>query len=86
VQGIFIGAVAAFVVFITIIGPEYDYSYSIALSVCLPCYRKHGSDFEHPAFEKGGGREESLTSPKHVIGLNTDKDIELEKVGIKQIE
>lgn len=62
VQGIFIGAVAAFVVFITIIGPE-----------------KHGSDFEQPAFERGGVREESLRAPKHVISLNTDDDIELEK-------
>lgn len=79
-QGIFIGAVAAFVVFITIIGPEYDCSYSLALSACLPCYRKHGSNFEQPAFEKGGVREESLRAPKHVIGLNTDEDIELEKV------
>ncbi|EDQ98731.1 uncharacterized protein LACBIDRAFT_296794 [Laccaria bicolor S238N-H82] len=78
VQGIFIGAVAAFVVFITIIGPEYD-SYSIVLSVCLPRYRKHGSDFEQPAFERGGVREESLRAPKHVISLNTDDDIELEK-------
>ena len=85
-HAIFVGVVAASVVF-SIIGPEYyDYSHSIASSVCLPCYRKHGSDFDQKAFEKDGVREEYLRALKHVIELNADEDIEFEKVSIKHIE
>ncbi|KAG6855937.1 hypothetical protein H0H87_009280 [Tephrocybe sp. NHM501043] len=63
VQGILIGVVAAFVVFITIIGPEY---------VSMDCHhrsrspvrllRKHGSHFEkhRTAFEEGAAQDNAL--------------------------
>lgn len=65
VQGIFIGVVAAYVVVVTIFGPEYV--------VYLSCYshvdhevvspdRHHSSHFEQhkAAFEEGGGQDDAV--------------------------
>ena len=89
VQGIFIGAVTAFVVFITIIGPEYAYANPIPPFVCLHLDRKHGATFEQPRsdFEKGGARDKSLRVPRLIIGLSSESEaIELEKASVQIID
>jgi hypothetical protein len=89
VQGIFIGTVTAFVVFITIIGPEYAYANPILPFVCLHLDRKHGATFEQPRsdFEKGGVRGKSSRVPKLIIGLSSEPEaIELEKARVKIID
>jgi SHS family lactate transporter-like MFS transporter len=64
VQGLLIGVVAAFVIFITIIGPEYVFPLLCALStsnfLCL--LRNHGSHFENhkTAFEEGAARDDAM--------------------------
>ncbi|KAI0059598.1 MFS general substrate transporter [Artomyces pyxidatus] len=61
VQGIFIGAVAAFTIFIVIIGPECVYGPPDFRSVCLTgVHRNHGSQFEKhkAAFEEDSETDE----------------------------
>lgn len=87
-QGIFIGTVTAFVVLITIIGPEYAYAKPTHLFVCLHLARKHGATFEQPRseFEKGGARDRSLRVPRLIIGLSSESEaIELEKASVQII-
>lgn len=73
VQGIFIGTVTAFVVFITIIGPEKHGT----------TFEQTGSDFE-----KGGVRDKSSRVPKLIIGLSSESEagIELEKASVNIID
>ena len=65
VQGIFIGVVAAFVILITVVGPEYVYRFLASrlrkLIVCRYT-RKHASHFEEhkTAFEEGGGGDDAI--------------------------
>ena len=59
-QGIFIGVVAAFVVLITIVGPEYA-GFLLLFSLSLTnVNRKHGSHFEQhkAAFEQGAAEDD----------------------------
>jgi len=89
VQGIFIGTVTAFVVIITIIGPEYAYANPIHPFVCLHLDRKHGATFEQTRsdFEKGSVRNKSSRVPKLIIGLSSELEaIELEKASVKVID
>jgi SHS family lactate transporter-like MFS transporter len=65
VQGILIGVVAAFVIFITIIGPECVFPppplFRGDHADWPPAHRNHGSHFEkhRAAFDEGGGSDDA---------------------------
>lgn len=93
VQGILIGVVAAFVIFITIIGPEYVpipffvlYTLSQNLTSTL-CGRNHSSHFEKhkAAFEEGAARDDAVYdedgNARDVDGSPRSASIEDEKKG-----
>ena len=66
IQGILIGAVAAFVVCMIVIGPEYAHVAPFSVSGILTVvfhYRNLGSHFERykTAIEEGGGRDEEVS-------------------------
>lgn len=74
VQGLFIGIVAAFVVFITVVGPERHGS------------SFEGSNSFRRSFDKDNIGDKILTSvPRHVIVFNRHDGIELEKASIEHI-
>jgi SHS family lactate transporter-like MFS transporter len=68
VQGILLGAIAAFVIFITVIGPECVFvpisSFRTWEHLFVPFFshRNHGSHFEQekPGFEDGGDKMRSV--------------------------
>jgi len=75
VQGILLGVVAAFTLFMTIIGPE-----CVLLSLFYPVhmltrlvFRNHGAHFEKhkTAFEEGGGRDDALIEDDGRIAAET---------------
>ena len=75
VQGILIGVVSAFVLIVTIFGPEYVSPGSLYLRPSLMLHRNHGSHFENAktAFEEGGGRGELADDPE-VLTESRDKN------------
>ena len=66
VQGILIGVVSAFVLLVTVFGPECVSPGSLYPRLLLMLYRNHGSHFENAktAFEEGGGRDELAEAPE----------------------
>jgi MFS transporter, SHS family, lactate transporter len=82
VQGILIGVVSAFVLIVTVFGPEYVSPGSLYPRFSLMLYRNHGSHFENAktAFEEGGGRDELADAPE-VLTERRDQDW-MEKVNV----
>lgn len=82
VQGIFIGVIAAYVVVVTIFGPEYVvcfFCYSrVDHEVASPCHRHHSSHFEKhkTAFEEGGGQDEADMGSEQPDGIEIHEDDE----------
>jgi MFS transporter, SHS family, lactate transporter len=71
VQGILIGCVAAFVFFITIIGPEYVSGFSMRYPLTL--IRNHGAHFEKhkTAFEQGAADDDAGTKERRDSNLDS---------------
>jgi SHS family lactate transporter-like MFS transporter len=82
VQGILIGVVSAFVLIVTVFGPEYVSPGSLYLRLLLMLYRNHGSHFENAktAFEEGGGRDELADGPEVLTGKGDQRSMEKEDV------
>lgn len=83
VQGIFIGTVAAYVILVTIFGPEYDLLFSrdshVDSRVCmLVQHRHHSSHFEKhkTAFEEGGGQDDAIMEGGRLDSLDGREDDE----------
>lgn len=86
VQGILLGAIATFVIFITIIGPEcvfvpilFSFPNLGTLILCCFSHRNHGSHFEQEkqGLEDGGANgppaEDEEKSPEVLSEDNTEK-------------
>jgi SHS family lactate transporter-like MFS transporter len=83
VQGILIGAVVAFIVIITVIGPECVFSPSFLLWIRRwmnangALRRNHGSHFERhrAAFDEGGGRDDAYIDDEgvHTVAGDAEK-------------
>ena len=84
VQGLLIGCVAAFVIFITIIGPEYVYFVFHTFRLSTPPFliRNHGSHFEahKTAFEEGAAQDDAVVGEINLKELSNSKQITDEKV------
>ena len=83
VQGILLGAIATFVIFITIVGPECVFvaisffrSWEHLLYLCpfFP-HRNHGSNFEKekPGFENGGDKWNSAEDEEKSPDVQTEE-------------
>ena len=82
VQGLFIGLVAAFVVFITMIGPEYVFRFEWFSCILADIrFRNHSSHFEHhkTAFEEGAANDDATIEPQN-SPKDEEKPTEIEKI------
>ena len=80
VQGILLGAIASFVIFITIIGPEYVFvpipSFRPWEHLLVPFFshRNHGSNFEQekPGFEDDGDKWRSAEDEERTPDIQSE--------------
>lgn len=80
VQGILLGTIAAFVIFITTIGPEcvsYSlFTFELGTLICAPFrYRNHGSNFEQQrtAFEEDDRESHSTEDKERLPETRSEK-------------
>ena len=87
VQGILIGVVSAFVLIVTVFGPECVSYSSLYPRFSFILHRNHGSHFENAktAFEEGGGRDELADPPKEMKVQHSNDSMEKENVS-EQLE
>lgn len=79
VQGIFIGIVVAYVIVVTIFGPEYVVCFTFPVTCSTyGRYRHHASHFEKhkTAFEEGGGQDDAFMEGEGPEASETREDDE----------